>query len=161
MTYREFYTAIVNGEMNADLQEFATNAIVKLDERNAKRASKPSKTAVANEPIKASILEFLADGEAHLAKEIGEAVGITTAKASSLCGKLAQEEKVVASKVKLPKIGERYTYTLAQSRGKGREISLFFLPKVRLLINKRPRPARFHTLKYRSKKFFEKGVDKF
>ena len=126
MTYREFYTAIVNGEMNADLQEFATNAIAKLDERNAKRASKPSKTAIANEPIKASILEFLADGEAHLAKEIGEAVGITTAKASSLCGKLAQEEKVVASKVKLPKIGERYTYTLAQSRERGEKSPFSF-----------------------------------
>lgn len=161
MTYREMYTNVINGTIDEETVEMAKTAIAKLDERNAKRASKPSKTAVANEPIKASILEFLADGEAHLAKEIGEAVGITTAKASSLCGKLAQEEKVVASKVKLPKIGERYTYTLAQSRGKGREISLFFLPKVRLLINKRARPARFRTLKYGSKKFLKKGVDKF
>ena len=113
MTYREMYTDVINGTITEETVEMAKTAIAKLDERNAKRASKPSKTAVANEPIKASILEFLADGEAHLAKEIGEAVGITTAKASSLCGKLAQEEKVVASKVKLPKIGERYTYTLA------------------------------------------------
>ena len=143
MTYREFYTAIVNGEMNADLQEFATNAIAKLDERNAKRASKPSKTAVANEPIKASILEFLANGETHIAKEIGEAVGITTAKASSLCGQLAKEEKVVASKVKLPKIGERVAYTLAQSRGKGREISLFFLGRVRRYTSKCGRSKNF------------------
>ena len=113
MTYREFYTAIVNGEMNADLQNFARKAIAKLDIRNTKRASRPSKVAVANEPIKASILEFLANGESHIAKEIGEAVGITTAKASSLCGQLAKEEKVVASKVKIPKVGERVAYTLA------------------------------------------------
>ena len=114
MTYREFYTAIVNGQMNADLQSFAENAIAKLDARNANRASKPSKTAIANEPIKAQILEFLANGETHIAKEIGEAIGITTFKASALCGQLAKEEKVVASKVKLPKVGERVAYTLAQ-----------------------------------------------
>ena len=126
MTYREFYTAIVNGEMNADLQEFATNAIAKLDTRNANRASRPSKVAVANEPIKASILEFLANGETHIAKEIGEAVGITTAKASSLCGQLAKEEKVVASEVKLPKVGKRVAYTLAQSRKKGEKSPFSF-----------------------------------
>ena len=113
MTYREFYTAIVNGEMNADVQTFASEAITKLDARNASRASRPSKVALANEPIKAQILEFLATGETHIAKEIGEAIGITTAKASSLCGQLAKEEKVVASKVKLPKVGERVAYTLA------------------------------------------------
>ena len=115
MTYREFYTAIVNGEMNAELQAFATEAIAKLDTRNANRASRPSKIALANEPIKAQILEFLANGETHIAKEIGEAVGITTAKASSLCGQLAKEEKVVATEVKLPKVGKRIAYTLAQS----------------------------------------------
>lgn len=113
MTYREFYTAIVNGEMNADLQSFASEAIAKLNTRNANRASRPSKVALANEPIKASILEFLANGETHIAKEIGEAVGITTAKASSLCGQLAKEEKVVTSEVKLPKVGKRVAYTLA------------------------------------------------
>lgn len=126
MTYREMYTDVINGTVTEETVEMAKTALAKLDERNAKRASKPSKTAIANEPIKASILEFLADGEAHLAKEIGEAVGITTAKASSLCGKLAQEEKVVASKVKLPKIGERYTYTLAQSREKGEKSPFSF-----------------------------------
>ena len=141
MTYREFYTAIVNGEMNADLQDFATKAIAKLDTRNANRASKPSKVAVANEPIKASILEFLANGESHIAKEIGEAVGITTAKASSLCGQLAKEEKIVASEVKLPKVGKRVAYTLAQD--KGREFSLFLLGRVRRCTSKRGRSKKF------------------
>lgn len=113
MTYREFYTAIANGEMNAELQTFATNAIDKLDTRNANRKARPSKVAEANEPIKAKILEFLADRESHIAKEIGEAVGITTAKASVLCGQLTKDEKVVATEVKLPKVGKRIAYTLA------------------------------------------------
>lgn len=132
MTYREFYTAIVNGEMNADLQSFAENAIAKLDTRNANRASRPSKVALANEPIKAQILEFLANGETHIAKEIGEAVGITTAKASSLCGQLAKEEKVVATEVKLPKVGKRVAYTLAQGI-KGTQVPFSF--QDRLFVN--------------------------
>lgn len=111
MTYREFYTAIVNGEITAEVVAKATEEIAKLDTRNANRASRPSKVALANEPIKASILEFLANGETHIAKEIGEAVGITTFKASALCGQLAKEEKVVASEVKLPKVGKRVAYT--------------------------------------------------
>lgn len=132
MTYREFYTAIVNGEMNAELQAFATEAIAKLDTRNANRASRPSKVALANEPIKAQILEFLANGETHIAKEIGEAVGITTAKASSLCGQLAKEEKVVATEVKLPKVGKRVAYTLAQGI-KGTQVPFSFWD--RLFVN--------------------------
>lgn len=113
MTYREFYTAIVNGEITAEVVAKATEEIAKLDTRNANRASRPSKVALANEPIKASILEFLANGETHIAKEIGEAVGITTFKASALCGQLAKDGKVVASEVKLPKVGKRVAYTLA------------------------------------------------
>ena len=140
MTYREFYTAIVNGEMNAELQAFATEAIAKLDTRNANRASRPSKVALANEPIKAQILEFLANGETHIAKEIGEAVGITTAKASSLCGQLAKEEKVVATEVKLPKVGKRVAYTLAQSERVRKYPFSFGIDC--LLINKRPRAGR-------------------
>lgn len=132
MTYREFYTAIVNGQMNEELQAFATEAIAKLDTRNANRASRPSKVALANEPIKAQILEFLANGETHIAKEIGEAVGITTAKASSLCGQLAKEEKVVATEVKLPKVGKRVAYTLAQGI-KGTQVPFSFWD--RLFVN--------------------------
>ena len=139
MTYREFYTAIVNGEMNAELQAFATEAIAKLDTRNANRASRPSKVALANEPIKAQILEFLANGETHIAKEIGEAVGITTAKASSLCGQLAKEEKVVATEVKLPKVGKRVAYTLAQGI-KGTQVPFSFWD--RLFVNKQTTAGR-------------------
>lgn len=113
MTYREFYNAVINGEINPETIEFATNAIAKLDTRNASRASRPSKVAIANEPIKASISEFLASGETHIAKEIGEAVGITTAKASSLCGQMVKDGVLTATEVKVPKVGKRVAYTLA------------------------------------------------
>ena len=44
MTNREFYTAIVNSDLNDEMKAFATEAIEKLDARNAKRANTLSKT---------------------------------------------------------------------------------------------------------------------
>lgn len=113
MTYREFYNTVINGEVNADAIEFAKNAIAKLDERNAKRASQPSKQSVLNEPIKAEILAWLEANGTHLAKEVGEALHLTTAKTSALLGQLTKEGKVVAEEVKVAKVGKRMAYTVA------------------------------------------------
>ena len=71
MTNREFYTAIVNGTLNDEVIAHASEAIVKLDERNAKRSSKPSKTQIANEPIIKAIRDILTD-EPMLASRIAE-----------------------------------------------------------------------------------------
>lgn len=58
MTQREFFTAIVNGTINADIQTYAADAIAKLDERNAKRKTKPTKAQEANEAVMAEIVAF-------------------------------------------------------------------------------------------------------
>ncbi len=113
MTYREFYQAIVNGETNEEITAFAESAIAKLDSKNANRNSKPSKTAIENEPIKKRILEFLTDKPSTISAEIGSAVGITTQKAATLCKQLANEGKLVAEDVKIPKVGKRKAYKLA------------------------------------------------
>ena len=110
MTQREFFTAIVNSDVNDELKTFATESIAKLDERNAKRASKPSKTSVANEPIKAKILEVLTT-EPKVASEVAELVGISTQKASAL---LRQIEGLNVTEVKVPKRGKMKGYALAE-----------------------------------------------
>ena len=110
MTNREFYTAIVNGTITEDVIAHASDAIAKLDERNAKRASKPSKTALANEPIKVKILEVLTT-EPKIASEVAELVGISTQKASAL---LRQIEGLEVSEVKVPKKGKMKGYALAE-----------------------------------------------
>ena len=74
MTNREFYNAVVANEISEEVIAHATNALAKLDERNAKRANTPSKTQIANEPM--------------LASEIANAVGISTPKASALAKKV-------------------------------------------------------------------------
>jgi hypothetical protein len=113
MTYREMYTAVINGQITDEVIATAQNAIAKLDERNAKRAAAPKKPNSENVALMGRIAEFMADGGTHLAKEIGEALEISTAKASGLCGQMVKNGTLTASEVKIPKVGKRVGYTLA------------------------------------------------
>lgn len=126
MTTREFLTAIATSEDIAniapELTEEAGVRIAKLDAANAARkakaSSKPSKTALENEPIKAAILSHLADMTEPLsAAELGEALDITTAKAASLCGKMVKEGVLERTEVKIPKKGKTNKYSVAEYDG--------------------------------------------
>ena len=103
MTNREFYNAIINAQVSAEVKDFAKTALSKLDERNAKRASKPSKVAIANEPIKAAIVQLLSGskGSYFMASDIATAVDISTSKASSLCRQLVEDEEIVSTDLKV------------------------------------------------------------
>ena len=115
MTNREFFTAIVsNPTLSAELVEFATEAIAKLDARNEKRSSNPSKTAIANEPIKASILAFVGEHNPAVAADIAVACEISTQKASSLCVQMIKEGKLTSTEVKVPKKGKVKAYALSE-----------------------------------------------
>ena len=95
MTQREFFTAIVNSDLNDELKAFATESIAKLDARNAKRASTPSKKSLENEPIKASIREFLASGS-HLASEIASGCELLNVEDVKVKGKGTQKSYSLA-----------------------------------------------------------------
>ena len=87
MTQREFYNTVIAETKNADLAQFAVEALEKLDVRNAKRAEKPSKVQIANEPIIKAIAEVLTS-EPMRASEIAESLGISVQKASALVKKV-------------------------------------------------------------------------
>ena len=116
MTKREFLNnviAVVDGtsEVNVlELKEFAKAEIVKLDERNANRSSKPTKTQIENEPIKEKILEVLSTGERMVASAIAERLEISTQKASALCRQLLESKKLKVEDVKIPKKGKQKAY---------------------------------------------------
>ena len=98
MTKREFYEAVMALEnVDAELVLFAENEINKMNERNAKRKSTPSKTAIANEPIKAQIVEVLTETP-QSASEIAEKIGISTQKCSAL---LRQIENLTVTELKV------------------------------------------------------------
>ena len=115
MTNREFFQEIINGTVNKDIIAHATAEIAKLDKRNISRSTKPSKTAVANEPIKVKILELLSHTlEGLVASDIGSTLEITTQKASALCKQLEDEKKIISHEVKVPKKGKVKAYLLSQ-----------------------------------------------
>lgn len=109
MTRREFLNAVIEQVADAELKLYAEKELAKMDERNAKRSHTPSKTAIANEPIKAQIKSILTD-EPHTASEIANTVGISTQKASAL---LRQIDGLVVSEVKVKGKGKVKGYALA------------------------------------------------
>ena len=114
MTNREFFTAIAsNTTLSAELVEFATEAIAKLDKRNASRSSKPSKASLANVPIKASIVEYVTAHANALASDIAVACEISTQKASALCVQMVKDNVLTVCEVKVPKKGKVKAYSLA------------------------------------------------
>lgn len=116
MTKREFFNeviAVIDGtsEVNVlELKEFAKAEIVKLDERNASRSSKPTKIQIENEPIKEKILEVLSTGERMVASAIAERLEISTQKASALCRQLVESKQLKVEDVKIPKKGKQKAY---------------------------------------------------
>lgn len=112
MTNREFLTAISSAEsLTDDLRKFAEDAIAKMDERNAKRNAKPSKTAIENAPIKDGLLALLTD-EPQTTADLAVKAGISTQKASALLVQLLHEGKCTQTEVKVPKKGKQKAYTL-------------------------------------------------
>ena len=112
MTNREFFNAIIKASVSDELTKHATAELAKLDARNAKRSSKPSKTQLENEPIKARLLEILAV-KPMTASEIHEVdASLSSNKISTLCGQLAKEGKVAIQEIKVPKVGKRNQYSL-------------------------------------------------
>ena len=113
MTQREFFTAVTESDVAQELKDYATAQKEKLDKRNASRSSKPSKTAIANEPIKASIAEYVTAHANAIASDIAEACVISTQKASALCGQMVRDNILTACMVKIPKKGKVRAYSLA------------------------------------------------
>lgn len=113
MTNRDFLNKVAELAKQTDNKEICDKAlelIAKLDERNAKRASTPSKVAKENAPIKKQIAELLADGKKRTSPEIGEMLNISTAKASALCRQLVEAEVIKSEEVKVPKKGKMKAY---------------------------------------------------
>lgn len=118
MTSREFYNSVIAILNNVDdenvvsLKEFAENAIVKLDERNAKRSSKPSKKALENEKLKEDVFNFLMEnkGEKFTSTQIGQQFGFSFQKASVLCRDLVNNKRISEGEVRVPKRGKTTVY---------------------------------------------------
>lgn len=112
MTIREFYKAVAASAASDEIKTFATEALAKMDEKNEKRRNTPSKTQIANEPIKQAILEALATAP-HVASELATTVEVTTQKVSALCRALVAEGKITETEIKVKGKGKVKQYAIA------------------------------------------------
>ena len=116
MTNREFFVSISEGKLTEDCVAHATEALAKMDSANAKRKDKPSKTSLANEPIKAALLTLLTENPntQYTENELGTALEVTHNKAGSLVRQLVAAGKAISTEAKFPKAGKRKVSSLAQ-----------------------------------------------
>ena len=113
MTNREFFTAVSSGIINDEVIAHATSAIKKMDTVNANRKSTPSKTSIANGPIKTAIVALLQENGAMVASAIGIGLNISTSKASALCRQLVDDNVLTVEDVKVKGKGSVKQYSIA------------------------------------------------
>lgn len=116
MTNRDFLTAIINGKVTDAVIDHAKTQLAALDARNEKRKNTPSKTAKANEPIKAALLAWLSEQTEPVLADAAFAAGIegisSPAKAVALFTQLFAEGKVAKTDVKVKGKGVRKAYSI-------------------------------------------------
>lgn len=117
MTKSEFLQTIIDTALDGEIVAYAEKSLAQLKAANAKRAEKPTKTQLANEPIKEQILAYLNTAPDSVAADIASAVGITTQKASALCRALVEDGKAVAKDVKVKGKGTLKAYAVKDVEG--------------------------------------------
>ena len=95
MTYVSAIADVLNGVALTDEHKEKLTALKASLEKRASGTRKPTANQKANVAVKASIAEFLSDGEAYTATEIGKACGeISNQKASALLKQMVDEGSV-------------------------------------------------------------------
>ena len=115
MTQREFYAKVIAIEgISEELKTYAEGRIEALDKANANRSSKPTKKQTENEPIKEKIVAYLGEHPKTVGLDLAEAIGENKSTVISLCTVLVKDGKLTKEEVKIPKVGKRMAYTLAE-----------------------------------------------
>ena len=113
MTNREFLNTVIETATSEEVKDHAKAMLTKMDERNEKRASTPSKTAVANAPLKQSIIKLISEKN-MTAPEVGVALEVSTQKASALLRQLCEDGVLTSEEIKVPKKGKMKSYSLVE-----------------------------------------------
>ena len=114
ITMRQFFEAVVNGNITPVMVEKAKAEIAKLDATNAKRAEKAAEKAKENLPIKQAIFEFLVANGTKLTAEIAKGVEVlegSAPKASAMCRQMVDEGRLTSSEVSVKGKGKQKAYT--------------------------------------------------
>lgn len=123
MTKREFYEKVAAGEMNDEMQTFATDELAKMAEAAEKRKGKVSEKEQAKRDANAALVERVVNEvlgtEAMTATDVGAKLTELTGeeysvqKVSALCRAAVTAGKANAEEVKVPGKGKLKGYTRA------------------------------------------------
>lgn len=91
MTTREFYQAVIDGNISEDTLSKAQELIVALDAKNAKRKTTPTKDQKEAAARREIVLGFFADHptEVFTRDAVADALGISPAQVTAACKALA------------------------------------------------------------------------
>lgn len=111
MTAREFYTAVIGGKIGEAELAYAREAILKLDNKNAKRKAPNGEVKEENKPVADAILSALANGS-MLSPDLAKTIGQNTQKTNGVAGEMVKLGVLTKTKVKVKGKGELTSYSL-------------------------------------------------
>lgn len=111
MTNRDFLNAVLEANINVEVNDFATAELAKLDKRNEKRRNTLTKEQKENMAIKESILAVLSERPIP-ASAVAAEVGISTQKASALLRQLVNDNLAVVADEKVKGKGTVKVYAV-------------------------------------------------
>lgn len=117
MTKREFYTAIMNGEIDEQVKLFASEELEKMDAANEKRRNTLSKKAQENLPLLQQITDEILTDEPKTATDVAAVLEVSVQKASGLLRRLVEDGKAAKVDVKIKGKGKGKGYTLPMEVG--------------------------------------------
>ena len=112
MTNREFYTAIVNGNITEEVVKHAQEGIEKLNATAEKRRNSVSKKAQENAPLVDRIVTEILTDEPKTASDVADVLGVSVQKASALLRAARDEKRASVQDVKIKGKGTQKGYTL-------------------------------------------------
>lgn len=121
MTEREFYTAVIEANINDELTGFATKGIEKIDKANEARKVKTAEKAVAKEvekaPIREAIFAVITTGEGKTASDLIAEAGVDVKPQAipSLLKPLIEAGKVIKTDIKVKGKGAVRGYALPEA----------------------------------------------
>ena len=111
MTARQFYNAIIGGKVGEAEVAYAREAILKLDNKNAKRKAPNGEIKAENKPIAEAILKALVGGS-MLSTDLAKYIGQSSQKTNGVAGEMCKLGMLTKSKIKVKGKGELTSYSL-------------------------------------------------
>ena len=119
MTNREFFTNIINGNIDTATLDHAKAELTKLDERNEKRRNAVTPNDLANAVIEKQIVALLTEKGAMLSADIATDLGISSSKVNGVAKIMVDRGELLSAKVKVKGKGERTQYSLPTPTAEG------------------------------------------